>query len=169
MSSTSGIGRGMIIAAWLLGLVLATVFFSGVLDHQRNPNQNVASAVDGNGLPTVVLQRNRQGHYIATARINGEPVEVMLDTGATRVSIPVTLARRLGLKQGRAVPTSTANGMVITYDTRLDAVSLGDITLHDVRASINPHSDQVLLGMSFLKRLEFTQRGDSLILRAYHQ
>ena len=167
MSSTSGIGRGMIIAAWLLGLALATVFFSGVLDHQRNPNQNVA--IDGHGLPTVVLQRNRQGHYIATARINGEPVEVMLDTGATRVSIPATLARRLGLKRGRAVPTSTANGRVITYDTRLNAVSLGDITLHNIRASINPHSDQVLLGMSFLKRLEFTQRGDSLILRAYHQ
>jgi len=36
-----------------------------------------------------------------------------------------------------------------------------------VRASINPQSsdDNILLGMTFLKHLDFAQRGDQLTLR----
>jgi aspartyl protease family protein len=51
----------------------------------------------------------------------------------------------------------------------LDEVTLGAITLNDVRASILPSmngTDKVLLGMSFLKQLEFTQRGGQLTLQA---
>jgi aspartyl protease family protein len=49
----------------------------------------------------------------------------------------------------------------------LDSVSVGDIELRGVRAGITPglKTDEVLLGMSFLKHIEFTQRGDMLILR----
>ena len=49
----------------------------------------------------------------------------------------------------------------------LDEVSLGGITLNRVRASINPNMPQgeVLLGMSFLKHVEFSQRGDTLTIR----
>ena len=135
---------------------------------RSNPNQQIASQTGAdNG--SVVLQRNRQGHYVATALINGQPTEVMLDTGATRVSVPEHLARTLGLQRGRAGQASTANGIITTYATTLDSVQLGGITLHKVRASINPNGEDVLLGMSFLKQLEFTQRGDTLILRDYRQ
>jgi len=157
------IGRGMTFVAWAIVLGLLTLFFSRVLERQHNPNRAIAGHSDA----AVTLQRNRQGHYVATARINGQPVEMMLDTGATRVSIPATLAQQLGLRRGPATSTSTANGIITTYDTVLDTVQLGGITLHNIRASINPHGDDVLLGMSFLKRLEFTQRGDTLILRSY--
>jgi aspartyl protease family protein len=52
----------------------------------------------------------------------------------------------------------------------LDQVGVGGIVLHDVHAGITPglQMDQVLLGMSFLKHIEFTQRGERLILRQYH-
>jgi aspartyl protease family protein len=62
---------------------------------------------------------------------------------------------------------STANGIITTYATRVATVSLGNIELHNIRASINPYApdDDVLLGMSFLKELEMVQRGDVLILR----
>ena len=169
MSHPSGIGRGMTFVAWIIVLGLLTLFFSRVLDRQHNPNQRVASNTSANGEASVTLQRNRQGHYLATAQINQQPVEVMLDTGATRVSIPEQLANTLGLKRGQPSRTSTANGTITTYATTLDTVQLGDITLYDVRASINPNGEDVLLGMSFLKQLEFTQRGDTLILRNYRQ
>ena len=169
MSSPSGIGRGMTYVAWIVALGLLTLFFNKTLERQRNPNPEPTTVSDASGGRAVVLERNRQGHYVATARIDGLPVEVMLDTGATRVSIPETLARRLKLRRGPPIATSTANGAITTYDTVLDSVQLGDIRLNHVRASINPHSDHVLLGMSFLKQLEFTQRGDTLILREYRQ
>ena len=56
---------------------------------------------------------------------------------------------------------------ITTYSTRLDEVRLGNIELNNVRADINPHmrSDDVLLGMSFLRKLEFTQRDRELTIR----
>jgi aspartyl protease family protein len=63
----------------------------------------------------------------------------------------------------------TANGVARGYGTEVREVRIGDIALHDLPASINPnvHDDIVLLGMSFLKKIEFTQRDDTLILRQY--
>ncbi|MFQ5994253.1 MAG: TIGR02281 family clan AA aspartic protease [Acidiferrobacterales bacterium] len=164
--SQGRLGKGMIYAAWLLALALLTWVFSGWLHEQRNPNREVRSFIQG-GQATVVLERNRYGHYNAAGQINGEDVEFMLDTGATTVSVPAGLAQQLGLKKGPAIAATTANGTITTYLTRLDSVRLGTIELRDIRASINPHmrGHEVLLGMSFLKNLEFSQRGRALILK----
>jgi aspartyl protease family protein len=159
----------MLTVTWLVVLGLLTVFFNHWLDKERNPNQQIKSQVMEEGVRTLVLQRNRYGHYVASGSINGEPVEFLLDTGATDVSIPVLLAERLELKRGIPVTMQTANGTVTTYTTVLENVALGGIVLHDVRANINPgdSADEILLGMSFLKHLEFTQRGDTLIIKEY--
>ncbi len=62
---------------------------------------------------------------------------------------------------------STANGRTEGYRTRVDRLQLGDIVLRDVRAIVVPglDGDQVLLGMSALNKLEFTQRGGTMLLR----
>ncbi len=167
--SSAKIGKGMLIASWVLILGLLTVFFSDLLDQQNNPNSAPASQTNAQGAKEVRLQRNRYGHYVANGKINGHSVVFLLDTGATSVSIPETVARKIGLHRGREQRVSTANGSVTTYTAQLDSVSLGHISLHQINGHINPHSDEeeVLLGMSFLKHLEFTQRGDELILRQY--
>ncbi|MFC1685078.1 TIGR02281 family clan AA aspartic protease [Pseudomonadota bacterium] len=163
------IGGGMIAVAWLALLGLLVPFFSEILDRQYNPNQRVESVVSGEGVSEVVLKRNQYGHYVADGRINGEPVVFLLDTGATDVALSKMLADRLGLKRGPPSSSQTANGVVTSWMARLDNVSLGEITLHNVRASILPDmgfdGQEVLLGMSFLKQLEMVQRGDTLRLR----
>lgn len=157
----------MTYASWILGLALLTWVFSGVLDWQRNPNSRVQTRITEEDSREVVLKRNRQGHYIATGKINGQPVEFLLDTGATHVSIPASIARHLALRPGAPRRVQTANGSITTYATTLNSVELGDIELNRVAASINPHSnaDEVLLGMAFLKHLELVQRGNTLTLR----
>jgi aspartyl protease family protein len=77
------------------------------------------------------------------------------------------LATKLKLAQGSQRISQTANGAVISWQTRLSEVGLGDIRLNDVRASVLPsmQGNEVLLGMSFLKRLELVQKGDQLTLR----
>jgi aspartyl protease family protein len=160
------IGKLMVGAMWLLLLGLLTLFFTDFLDKQYNPNQQIAS-VQRDGQQEIVLQRNKYGHYVASGMINQQPVVFMLDTGASDISIPQQVAQRLGLQAGRPITYQTANGPAINYATRLDSVSLGHITLHNLPASINPnvnHAD-VLLGMSFLKHLEFSQKGNTLTLR----
>jgi aspartyl protease family protein len=63
--------------------------------------------------------------------------------------------------------SKTANGNVRTWTTRLDSVDLGGLTARGVRASVLPNmpGNEVLLGMSYLKRFELTQRGNTLTLR----
>jgi aspartyl protease family protein len=160
-------GFTMQVIAWLVFIALGVLYFNDRLGKQYNPNQTLETRQSAEGAAEVVLKRNRFGHYVTSGEINGLPVTFILDTGATGVAIPATVARRLGLRPGRAFSTQTANGMSVSYAVSLDQVSVGGIELLDVRASITPGltTDDVLLGMSFLKHIEFTQRGDKLILR----
>ncbi len=89
----------------------------------------------------------------------------------TDVAVPAPLARELQLERGAPVQLQTANGVVNGFATRLARVRIGAIEQTQVRAHINPsmNGDEVLLGMSFLRRLEFTQRGDTLVLRQWTQ
>ena len=159
-------GRGMVIAAWIILLVLLTLFFNNRLDKQNNPNHRL-STVTQDGVPEVRLQRNRSGHYVATGLINGQAVEFMLDTGATDVSIPVKIADTIGLQRGRATTYQTANGTISAWQTTIEEIQLGPLRLGPVRASINPSdsSGAVLLGMSFLRHLDFSQQGNTLTLK----
>ncbi|HFD79228.1 MAG TPA: TIGR02281 family clan AA aspartic protease [Gammaproteobacteria bacterium] len=166
---TRKIGVGMTIAAWVAALALLALFFEHRLERQHNPNQAVYSRLGDDGVREVVLKRNHYGHYVASGTLNGEPVEFMLDTGASDVAIPSELADRLGLKRGAPVHYQTANGVITAYRTTIDSVTLGPLVIRNVAASINPGlgNTDILLGMSVLKHVEFSQRGDSLILRPH--
>lgn len=153
--------------AWLLALGLLSWIFAGLEERENNPNQFIATQQLDDGGKAITLQRNRSGHYVADGFINNERVTFLLDTGASDISVPGDLAEKLGLRRGPAQQYNTANGVITGYLTRLDSVRLGDIELQNVRASINPRDqgDKLLLGMSFLRDLEFTQRGDTLTIR----
>ena len=163
------IGKGMTFTAWIIALVLLTLFFNNKLEKQRNPNQAVYSRINEAGIQEVLLKRNRFGHYVTSGTVNGHTVEFLLDTGASDVAIPAELADKLGLKRGAPVQYQTANGLVTAYRTMIDSVSIGPMVVRNVPASINPgfRDMEILLGMSVLKHVEFTQRGDTLIIRPY--
>jgi len=154
----------MALVGSLLVLGLFYFYFENSLQVRNNPNQQLQIAPGSE----LVLKRSRNGHYFFPGTINGQPVTFLLDTGATLVSVPAHLAGELGLKAGAHQQSITANGTVTTRATRVDALAFGPFDLRGVPASLNPGmgGDQVLLGMSVLKYLEFTQRGDTLILRA---
>ena len=159
-------GRVLMIVAWAAAMFLATHFFGQWEERQQNPNAVVQSE-QGDGFIEVRLLSNGQGHFVADGAINGRVVHFMLDTGATDVAIPEALARDLDLDRGPPVQLSTANGRTEGYRTRLNSLQLGDIHLRDVRALVVPGLDgqAVLLGMSALRQLEFTQRGGTMLLR----
>ena len=160
----------MTLFAWILFLLLMTLLFDNYLQKQENPNQ-VVETFQQNNQQQVVLQRNRYGHYVANGSINGFPVTFFLDTGATDISIPEKIAKKANIEKGAPNQIYTANGIITAYRTRLQKVALGNIVLRDVSGHINPNdkSDYVLLGMSFLKQVDFSQQGDKLILKqAYY-
>ena len=152
--------------AWFFFLGLLTFFFNNYLSKQNNPNQNIDIAYDNN-IAEVRLHQNRYGHYVATGKINHKPVTFLLDTGATLISIPSSIAEKLQLKKGYPSQSRTANGTITVYGTNLDSVSIGAIELQNIRATINPYmeGEEILLGMSFMKHLEMAQKGNMMVLR----
>ena len=158
-------GQGMMTVGVVLGMVFLTFFFGGVEENRRNPNSSPSSLIHTESIE-VPLKRNRQGHYLLVGQINGEDVEFLLDTGATDVVVPASTARRLGLPYGTRARAMTANGPVTIYQTRIDELHLGKIRLTNIDASINPNmGGAILLGMTALGQIEFSQQADTLTLK----
>ncbi|SEK93163.1 aspartyl protease family protein [Colwellia chukchiensis] len=164
---SSNLGKSFIWLAWIIAIALLVFVFQDLLEQQYNPNQEPKLSLQANGKAEVILQQNRHGHYVTNGAINGSQVTFLLDTGATQVSIPGHIAKDLGLRAGATMRVQTANGSINVYQTQLNELRIGNIYLYNVAAHINPSmaSDEILLGMSALKRVEFSQTGKQLILR----
>ena len=109
------------------------------------------------------------GQYRARALIEGQDVEVMIDTGATIVALTSQTAARLGLVLDPSRPRwkmNTANGVALASPVTLRSVSLGAIYMDDVQAVVMPPgaSSVNLLGASFLKRLTSVEQRDGLLV-----
>ncbi len=166
MAAGQRAGRFMWALAWGIGLWLATRFFADWQERSFNANPSPLSQTLS-GYREVRLQANPAGHFVSTGRINGQPVALLVDTGATAVAVPLSLADTLGLRRGAPQSVATANGLAQGYRTQLAQLQVGSIVLKDVRAVLLPGQAPpvVLLGMSALKRLEFSVRSGTLVLR----
>lgn len=108
---------------------------------------------------TTRLAAGSDGHFRAEARINGRPEPVLVDTGATYVSISESTARRLGISLSPAdfrYKAQTANGETPVAVTRIDRLEIGRVEVRDVEAMVSKGDvlPVTLLGMSFLKKLK---------------
>lgn len=159
--------KGMMMGVWLSALFLLVLIFNYWEEGQLNPNHKPQSKVFANGRAEVILQRNRENHYVASGYINGQRVTFLLDTGATDVVVPMNMAKRLNLQPGQVGHARTANGVIRVYDTVIDQLDIGDLQLVDIDASLNPsmQGDHILLGMSALGEVELLQQGNQLRLR----
>jgi aspartyl protease family protein len=117
-------------------------------------------AVESNPLAgrTVRVESDRRGHFVAQARLNGQQMPVLVDTGATLVAINESTAHKLGIRLSPSdfrYRARTANGDTAMAVVKIGEVSIGRIVVHDVEASVlrDDSLAGVLLGMSFLKRL----------------
>jgi aspartyl protease family protein len=94
-------------------------------------------------------------------------VQLVVDTGATMVSLSIADAERVGLnyKTGQQGQVSTANGVIPAWRTRLASVRIGDVTVYDVEALVSSGSmPYVLLGNSYLARFQMTRNNDQMVL-----
>lgn len=108
---------------------------------------------------TVELKAGAYGHFHARAEINGQPISVMVDTGASIVALTFEDARAAGLyvrDRDFTHRVSTANGFARIAPVTIDRISVGDIIVHDVSGAVMEQGKlgTTLLGMSFLSRLQ---------------
>ena len=150
--------------AIILVLLILSVSFAAtslIWTANQQPNQHYAEE------NIVIIEGSKSGHFMIAGSINTEPVEFLLDTGATYVTIPQHIAQKLDIKQLDAKRAYTANGIITVYSGVIKQVDIGPITLYDIPAVINPHmhTKQILLGMSALKQIEFRHKNNQLFLQ----
>jgi aspartyl protease family protein len=109
------------------------------------------------------------GMYLVPGFINRQPVDFLVDTGATTIAINAKLARKLGINfryEGEQGYSSTASGYAKIYKLKLDSVQIGDIVLNNVEAAVleGDFPTTALLGMSFLNRVNMKHDGELLVL-----
>lgn len=108
------------------------------------------------------------GHHWVRGQINGRNVDFVVDTGASVISMNLSMAKRLGIdyERGRSGWASTANGLKEVRSVMLDTVTIGSIAQRQVAASV--HLDDslpvVLLGNSFLSKVNMRIEAGVLIL-----
>ena len=108
------------------------------------------------------IAQGQGGHYWIAGSINGQPVQFLVDTGATSVAINEIQARRLGIDyrvDGRQIVVGTASGTAKAWRVNLDAVEVGAIDVLGVEAVVVEGSSptEALLGMSFLGRVSWRE------------
>lgn len=106
----------------------------------------------------IEVPRSSDRHFNLTMSLNGEPIEFVVDTGATEVVLSLEDARRAGLNPDDLAfmgTARTANGTVSTAYTRIDEVAIGPVSFNNVRVAVNGgEMSGSLLGMSFLDRFK---------------
>lgn len=109
------------------------------------------------------------GMYHVSGFINRQPVDFLVDTGASSIALNAKLARKLGINfryEGEEGYSATASGYAKIYKLKLDSVQIGDIVVNNVDAAVleGDFPTTALLGMSFLNRVNMKRDGEILIL-----
>lgn len=136
------------------------------------PGYSLTVRSEQGGEHAVRVRRRLDGHFAVRGAINGQPMTLLVDTGASTVVLKPADAARAGIDTrslGYTAAVQTANGTAYAAPVRLRSITIGPIELRDVEALVaKPGSiNENLLGMSFLRRLrsyEFSK--DFLTLRS---
>jgi aspartyl protease family protein len=116
----------------------------------------------------IEIRAGDHGHYVTTASIEHMPVDVLVDTGASKVALSYEDAERIGLKPFALrfdQPVATANGIVEAATVTLRRIEIENVVVHDVDGMVLPEGAMrgTLLGMSFLSRLRGFRMSDGTL------
>ena len=118
---------------------------------------------------SIEVPRAEDGHYYLQLAINGTPLTLMVDTGASGLVLSLDDAARLGIEPGSLQflgEAMTANGLVRTAQVTLPLIELGGFRSENFRAYVNEGAmDGSLLGMDYLGQFRMEFAGNMLILR----
>ena len=149
---------------------VAVFEYQGKTLERRLDNRAKAPAENSSLGERVYVYRDNRGMYRTIGSINGFPLGLLIDTGASSVAMNSAQARRLGIDfqaQSNSTYVTTASQVVQAFHVVLDRVKVGSIELRNVDGVVidGPQPHEVLLGMSFLGRLDMRNEGGRMLLR----
>ena len=117
----------------------------------------------------LVLNRRDDGHFYADVEVNGVPIAMLVDTGASAVALSVEDARRAGIATTigmHEVIGEGAGGQVHGDIVTIERIRLGGLEQSGVPAAVLKGGSMSLLGQSFLRDFDSVEiRGDQMHLR----
>jgi len=132
-------------------------------------NSSLAAGPSKSSGLSVTLYESDVGFFESNGQINGRGVRFLVDTGANLVVFSSRDANRLGIEYLNGVKgfASTASGRSPMYSIEVDAISIGGISLNNIRAGVieGGFPEIPLLGMSFLSRLDMNRSGKTMVLK----
>lgn len=129
---------------------------------------SVSAGNDTREAAVVSLTADSAGHFFTAGTVNGAPVRFLVDTGATLIAMGKTDANRANVdyQKGQPAVSMTANGPTRIWKVTLNSVRVGDVMLNQVDAAVHEQDlPIVLLGMSFLNRMEMKRDGQAMTLK----
>jgi aspartyl protease family protein len=135
------------------------------------PGSAVTVEQSTGGLTEIRIRKRLDGHFNAEVEVNGRPISMIVDTGASSIVLTPEDAAKVGIDVDHltySLPVLTANGRTFAARVRLNRVAIGPLGRTDVDALVAKRGamTQSLLGMSFLSRLRsYEFSGDFLTLR----
>ena len=164
---TSGLRYLSFFILFLLALLYAADYSLKLKSLPPVPAPEISNTpTDTNKLSPIHITADRQGHFRGTLLINNIPTPFLIDTGATMTVIPEKFAITAKLPIGVGVYTHTAGGKVLAHKTHINHFQLGNIAIKHLPAQINPHLNEVLVGMNTLKLFNFSVSNNVLTLSA---
>jgi len=113
------------------------------------------------------------GHYWIRAKLNGVPLRLMVDTGATVTALSGDVAAAAGVEPDMMRPEArveTANGNVSAAQARIDELQFGSVGARDLDAIVMPgEGGPNVLGMNFLTRLKGWRVEDGVLILTPHR
>ena len=125
------------------------------------------SAVASN---TAVYAANDRGHVVLEAAVNGAPLHMLVDTGASLVTLTPADARAAGIDPAGLVfngSVETANGTARMAPVTLREVRVDQLSIYDVPGAVLENLNASLLGMSFLRKLQGYEMRDGKLTIAW--
>lgn len=142
--------------------VVTLAIFLGFTAYQHQQSQS-RFQVGGGG--TIEIRRGADGHYHWPGSVDGEPVDFLVDTGASGTAISAALAQRLELRAEGKVRSQTAGGVVVGEVVRADLVLQGGVRVDRARVvALAGLGERPLLGMDVLGKLRWEQRDGVLTI-----
>jgi aspartyl protease family protein len=122
-----------------------------------------ADAMPAPPVDSLSYPADANGHVVVEAEIDGAALRLLVDTGASLVTLTSADARAAGIEPDRLAFTGhavTANGLVHLAPVTLREIRIGQLIVDNVPGAVLENLDVSLLGMSFLRRLRSYRMAD---------
>jgi aspartyl protease family protein len=156
----------LIFAAAFVGFAMKDDFLSlgrHVMELSRGEGEVVAKGKE------LRIHKAEDGHFWVNAKVNGQPVHFLIDSGATVTSLASATAAKAGVDTAGGLPVmvETANGVAKAERGDVRLLQVGTIRRTDFAVHVSPaFGDTNVLGMNFLSSLRgWRVEGQWLVLK----